>query len=80
MIGALAQGKQINIAALHSASLAGTIMASFTVEDFSVKRLVKLKAAEIRERHQIIKNLVKINAWKLRILNKQAILLLFQTE
>lgn len=40
--------------ALRQAVLFGAVMASFTVEEFSIERLRKLTAAEINERHNLL--------------------------
>jgi len=50
-IGTLAKYGTPAPAGLRTAASVGTVMASFTVEDFSVNRLARLNEAEIRNRH-----------------------------
>jgi sugar/nucleoside kinase (ribokinase family) len=49
-VGTLAAAKKIDKAALKKAMAHGTIMASFTVQDFSVGRLAHLKKSDIARR------------------------------
>jgi cytidine kinase len=41
----------LNPTTLRKALIYGTVMASFNVEDFSLKRLTKLKTADINNRY-----------------------------
>jgi bifunctional ADP-heptose synthase (sugar kinase/adenylyltransferase) len=66
-IGALAQQKSINITTLKAAAIAGTIMASFTVEDFSVRRLVSIAKKDVLDRHEKIHNLTKVRPFTLNV-------------
>lgn len=50
MIGYLAAGKSLDVSALRSAMVRGTVAASFTIEDFSVRRVEKLARAEVDAR------------------------------
>ncbi len=56
-IGSLASEGDLSMDSFRRAAAIGTIMASFTVEDFSVRRLVGLKPAEIRQRYQTLQNI-----------------------
>lgn len=62
-IGTLAKLGEITPAALLSAAAVGTVMASFTVEDFSVNRLAGLQEAEIRDRHARLEALTRIGGF-----------------
>lgn len=50
MMGYLGFQKKINDAAVRKSIIYGSIMASFTVEDFSVNRLVRLKRRDVSRR------------------------------
>lgn len=50
LIGYLAKAGTVSDAAVRQAMLVGTALASFCVEDFSVKRLAKLKKEDLRAR------------------------------
>lgn len=52
LIGYLARGGESGDAALRRAVICGSVMASFTVEDFSLRRLLRLSPAEIAERYR----------------------------
>jgi sugar/nucleoside kinase (ribokinase family) len=54
MMGYLARGGEVDDAAVRRAIVAGTVMASFTVEDFSLQRLFRLAPEEIAERYHDI--------------------------
>lgn len=45
---------------MRRAVLAGCVMASFTVEDFSLKRLMNLTAKELTERHHQIMGMIRV--------------------
>jgi len=68
LIGALAQQKNVTIDTLKSAAAVGTVMASFTVEDFSVGRLSRLKEPEIQKRHEELRILTDIKPFSLNII------------
>jgi sugar/nucleoside kinase (ribokinase family) len=46
---------------LRRAVLAGCVMASFTVEDFSISRLMRLQAAELVERQHALMKMISLN-------------------
>ncbi len=50
LLGYLASKDRHDLGALKSAIAAGTVMASFAIEDFSLNRLGKVTAEEVRER------------------------------
>ncbi|MFT7517674.1 MAG: sugar/nucleoside kinase (ribokinase family) [Myxococcota bacterium] len=50
MMGALAAGQDMSAKAIHRAMAFGTVCASFTVQDFSVKALESVSMAEIEQR------------------------------
>ncbi|MCX7017422.1 MAG: PfkB family carbohydrate kinase [Candidatus Sumerlaeota bacterium] len=56
-IGYLASARSLNEMTFRKAVIAGTAMASFTVEEFSLKRLASLKSREIGERCDRLRNL-----------------------
>jgi hypothetical protein len=45
---------------MRRAVVYGTVMASFTVEDFSLKRLTRLTPAEIAERYTAFHDLIRV--------------------
>ena len=49
-LGSLASQGDLEEASLRQAMLAGTVMASFTIEDFGVERIASAKKSEIQER------------------------------
>jgi sugar/nucleoside kinase (ribokinase family) len=51
-IGYLAQQNDISFATLKKAVVQGTLVASFNVEDFSLRRLRSLKIEDLRSRHE----------------------------
>jgi sugar/nucleoside kinase (ribokinase family) len=53
-MGYLARAGQLDDGGLRRAIISGTVMASFTVEDFSLNRLLRLSPAEIAERYHEI--------------------------
>jgi sugar/nucleoside kinase (ribokinase family) len=57
-MGYLSRLKGLDEFALRKASAYGTILASYVVEDFSVKRLTSLKPRDIRERYKKFKRLM----------------------
>ncbi len=52
LMGYLARGGSCEEAALRRAIISGSVMASFTVEDFSLQRLLRLEPEEIAERYR----------------------------
>lgn len=60
MIGYLAARKSWDMPALRSAMVRGTVAASFTIEDFSVRRVEKLARAEIDARVQQFVSMLRI--------------------
>jgi len=50
MVGYLSRAGTLNEAAIRKSIIYGSIMASFTVEDFSVNRLLKISGKDIRDR------------------------------
>jgi sugar/nucleoside kinase (ribokinase family) len=61
-MGYLAGHDQVGGAALRRAMVYGSVMASFTVEDFSLSRLIRLRPAEIEERYHAFHDLVRLEA------------------
>jgi len=59
-VGHLAAGGDLSLEGMHRALLAGTVTASFNVEDFSLERLRKLGRSEIDER---CRELERIAGW-----------------
>jgi sugar/nucleoside kinase (ribokinase family) len=59
LIGYLARCRKINQDTLKRSVIMGSVMASFTIEDFSLNRLRRLKPKEINRRHQEFKHLVR---------------------
>ncbi|MBD3267392.1 sugar kinase, partial [bacterium] len=57
MMGYLARHGSIETEALKQAAVVGTVMASFTVEDFSLNRLGNVSKEEIVERVGLLKSL-----------------------
>ncbi len=58
-MGFLSRARRINAASLRRAVIYGTIAASFTVEDFSVNRLLRLKRPEIEARLKAFRSLTR---------------------
>ena len=59
-MGYLAAQERIDAAAMRRAVVYGSVMASFTVEDFSLKRLTRLTPAEIGERYTAFHDLIRV--------------------
>lgn len=59
-IGSLAKGGKVDSASLRLAMAMGTCLASFNVEDFSIRRTGGLKKAEIAGRLRTLKSMTKI--------------------
>ncbi|MBP7276503.1 MAG: sugar kinase [Kiritimatiellae bacterium] len=56
-MGVLASERRITGASLRRAMLAGTVIASFAVEDFSIKRLARLRPADLRRRTDMFRRM-----------------------
>jgi sugar/nucleoside kinase (ribokinase family) len=61
-IGYLAGQDDVSAAAMRRAMVNGSVMASFTVEDFSLNRLTRLDPAQIAERYRAFHDLVRLDA------------------
>jgi sugar/nucleoside kinase (ribokinase family) len=59
-MGYLAAQDRLDPATLRRAMVYGSVMASFTVEDFSLNRLARLDQAEIAERYAAFHDLVRL--------------------
>jgi len=59
-MGYLAAQDRVDAAAMRRAIVYGTVMASFTVEDFSLKRLTQLKPADIADRYAALHELIRV--------------------
>ncbi len=55
-----AQGAGLDMKVLRQAVLHGSVMASFTVEDFSFHRLQRLEKSEIQKRYQYLHDTMKV--------------------
>ena len=58
-MGALARAGTLDEAALRRAIVYGSVMASFTVEDFSLGRLLRLEPHEIEERYHAFREMMR---------------------
>lgn len=61
-VGFLAKQKKLNGKIFRKASVYGTIMASFCVEQLGPKKLIALKLAQIRERYKKFQKLLAFNS------------------
>jgi sugar/nucleoside kinase (ribokinase family) len=61
-MGYLAAGGRTDGAAMRRALVYGSVMASFTVEDFSLNRLVRLTPPEVAERYAAFRDLMRLDA------------------
>lgn len=59
MMGFLSKSKTLNESAIRKAIIYGSIMASFTVEDFSVNRLLEISAKDISNRYSHFRRTTK---------------------
>lgn len=59
-MGYLAAQDRIDGPAMRRAVVYGSVMASFTVEDFSLKRLTRLKPADIADRYAAFHDLIRL--------------------
>ena len=60
-IGYLAKSKKLNQESLRKAAIYGTIMATFAVEDFSLRKLGKISKVDIDERIRKFKQITNFN-------------------
>jgi len=63
LVGYLARCGEIGEDALRRAIIAGSVMASFTVEDFSLNRLFNLSADEVAERYDEITTMTRFGTF-----------------
>jgi len=63
LIGYLARSGKTDDEALRRAIISGTVMASFTVEDFSLNRLFRLTPEEIAERYHQITTMTRFSSF-----------------
>ncbi|OGL10882.1 MAG: sugar kinase [Candidatus Rokubacteria bacterium RIFCSPLOWO2_02_FULL_72_37] len=61
-MGYLAAQDRVDAAAMRRAVVYGSVMASFTVEDFSLRRLTRLKPADIADRYAAFHDLIRLEA------------------
>ncbi|MBI2218574.1 MAG: bifunctional hydroxymethylpyrimidine kinase/phosphomethylpyrimidine kinase [Candidatus Rokubacteria bacterium] len=61
-VGYLARAEKLDRATMRRAMVHGSVMASFTVEDFSLNRLTRLSAQEIEARVAAFHDLVRLEA------------------
>ena len=59
-MGYLASRDRTDAATMRRAMVYGSVMASFTVEDFSLKRLTRLEAREIDRRYTAFEDLIRL--------------------
>ncbi|MFA6356071.1 MAG: PfkB family carbohydrate kinase [Candidatus Omnitrophota bacterium] len=60
-MGYMSKARRVNEAELRKACAFGTILASYTVEDFSVNRLLRLKNKDIKERFAKFRRLMHLS-------------------
>jgi sugar/nucleoside kinase (ribokinase family) len=58
-MGYLASVDKVNFETIKTATIYGSVMASFCVEDFSIKRLKKITKADIKKRVKEFEKMVK---------------------
>lgn len=58
-MGALARGGTVDEAALRRAIVYGSVLASFTVEDFSLNRLLRLRESQIEDRFRVFQEMTR---------------------
>ncbi len=61
-MGYLASQDRLDAATMRRAMVYGSVMASFTVEDFSLSRLIRLTREEIAERYAAFQDLIRLEA------------------
>jgi sugar/nucleoside kinase (ribokinase family) len=59
-VGHLAAMDRVDSSTLRRAVVYGSVMASFTVEDFSLKRLARLTPDEISRRYEAFQDLTRV--------------------
>ncbi len=59
-MGYLAAQERVDAGAMRRALVYGSVMASFTVEDFSLRRLTRLKPADIADRYTAFHDLIRL--------------------
>ncbi|MDD5495922.1 MAG: PfkB family carbohydrate kinase [Candidatus Omnitrophica bacterium] len=59
MMGFLSRAKRTDEATIKKSIIYGSILASFAVEDFSIKRLARLTMPEVRSRYDIFRRITK---------------------
>jgi sugar/nucleoside kinase (ribokinase family) len=59
-MGFLASQDRVDVATMRRAMVYGSVMASFTVEDFSLNRLTRLTSAQIEERYRAFHELIRL--------------------
>ncbi len=59
-MGYLAKNGTLSPSAIRRAIVYGAVMASFTVEDFSLNRLIRLRPEEIRQRYEAFREFVRV--------------------
>jgi sugar/nucleoside kinase (ribokinase family) len=64
-IGYIARSNRLSEDVLRRALVAGTVMASYCVEDFSCRRTARLKPAEISERAKLLREYSRIPAFRM---------------
>jgi sugar/nucleoside kinase (ribokinase family) len=60
-MGALARAEALDETALRRAIVYGSVMASFTVEDFSLNRLLRLRDPEIEDRYRTFREMMQLD-------------------
>ena len=60
-MGSLASADARDAVSMRRAVMYGSVMASFTVEDFSLNRLLRLTPAEVAERVAAFENLTRVD-------------------
>lgn len=61
-MGYLASQDRLDRPTMRRAMVYGSVMASFTVEDFSLRRLTRLTPEEIKERYEAFHDLIRLDA------------------
>ncbi len=61
-LGYLAGAGDLSLATIKRAMIHGSAVASFTVEDFSVARLVRLRPEELQERYDRFRELITFDS------------------
>jgi sugar/nucleoside kinase (ribokinase family) len=61
-LGYLAAQDAVDLATVRRAIVYGSVMASFTVEDFSLRRLLRLTGDEVQQRYDAFRELVHVDA------------------